>query len=108
MITVRLMNEFMHGPVWVCEYGTGIEISECPLVLNDTIISKNNTELGDMFDSYYSFDEDNGTCTFDEIKECEDKDKTLSLLAELNERLSEINDGSFEVEDLETARILAL
>ena len=107
MITVRLMNEFMHGPVWACEHGTGIEIDGFPLVLEDPVVSKLNVELGEMFDSYFCFDDDE-SCAFDEAKQREDKDKTLALLAELNSRLAEINDGTFEVEDLETPHVLAL
>lgn len=107
MIAIRLMNEFMHGPVWACEYGTGIEADEYPLVLDDPVVSRLNVELGDMFDSYYRFDGD-GSCVFDEDKQREDKEKTLALLADLNERLIEINDGSFEVEDLETPLVRAL
>ncbi len=32
----------------------------------------------------------------------------LSLLKELNKRLNELNDGSFDIEDLETPRVLNL
>ena len=35
MITGRIMNEFMHGPVWVCEYGTGIEINDGSFEVED-------------------------------------------------------------------------
>ncbi len=107
MITVRLMNEFMHGPVWVCEHGTGIEVDGYPLVLEDPVVSKLNADLGNMFDSYYFFDDDE-SFAFDKEKQRQDKNKTLDLLAKLNRRLAEINDGTFEVEDLETPHVLAL
>lgn len=49
-----------------------------------------------------SFDSHNEACWFDKEKQIEDKSKMLELLSKLKARLNEINDGSFEIEDLIT------
>ena len=48
------------------------------------------------------------SCYFDKNQERADKEKMLSLLNRLNNRLNEINDGSFIVDDRETERVRTL
>ena len=59
-------------------------------------------EMADLYTSYYEFDSHGEACWFNKEKQIEDKSKMLELLSKLKVRLDEINDGSFEIEDLIT------
>lgn len=108
MVTIKIMNEFLHGPVWTCEEETGIETGALPLVHEDPIVASLNREIGELFDSYYEFDSHGLPCWFNEEKEKADKPRMLELLGKLNARIAELNDGSFVVDDQETPRVEAL
>ena len=108
MVTIKIMSEIWHGPLWTCEFDTGIATDDLPLVHDDPIVSAINNELRDMYDSYYEFESHGEACWFDNEHEKADKPHTLELLAKLNSRLAEINDGSFVVDDQETPRVMAL
>lgn len=103
MFTVRIMNEFLHGPVWVLdEEGISAAEGSLPLVENDADVRELNQEAGSLFDSYYEFDSHSEACWFNEGRQRANADRMLALLAKINARLCEINDGSYTVEDLET------
>lgn len=103
MFTVRIMNEFLHGPVWVLdEEGVSAAEGSLPLVENDSVVQEFNKEAGELYDSYYEFDSHGEACSFNEDKQAAEAGRMLALVAKLRARLDEINDGSFSVEDLET------
>lgn len=52
-----------------------------------------------MFDDYYEFDPHDMPCYFNKEKQKQEKPIMLDLLKQLNDRLAEINDGSFVVKD---------
>lgn len=52
-----------------------------------------------MFDDYYEFDPHDMACYFNKEKQKQEKPIMLDLLKQLNDRLAEINDGSFVVKD---------
>lgn len=106
--TVRIKSDFLQGPIWTSDPETGKPQTGITVVDNDEQLRVLNYEIQDLFDSYYEFDSHDQACWFDEERERADKDKMLGLLARLNARLAEINDGSFVVEDLETPRVEAL
>ena len=108
MVTIKIMNEFLHGHVWTCEGETGIATDDLPLVHEDPIVASLNQEIGELFDSYYEFDSHDLPCWFNEEKEKVDKPRILELLGKLNARIAELNDGSFVVDDQETPRVEAL
>lgn len=108
MVTIKIMSEFLRGPVWTCESDTGFVTDDLPLVHDDPIVKALDEEMGDMYSSYYEFNSHDQACWFDEERERADKPRMLELLAKLNARLTEINDGSFVVDDRETARVEAL
>lgn len=107
---VRIMMDFLAGPIWTYyyndrtkEYRTGNT-----LVDGDAEIQEINNEIQDLYSSYYYFDYKGQACYFDFEQERADKNKMLELLQRLNNRLAEINDGSFIVDDQETDRVKAL
>ena len=109
MFTVRIMNEFLHGPVWVLdEEGISVASGTLPLVEDDTVVQEINKEAGSLFDTYYEFDSHGESCWFNEDRRTVDAERMLALVARLNARLAEINDGSYIVEDLETPFLSSL
>lgn len=109
MFTVRIMNEFLHGPLWVLdEEGISAAEGSLPLVEDDADVRELNQEAGSLFDSYYEFDSHGEACWFNEGRQREDASRMLALVSGLNARLAEINDGSFAVEDFETPFLSSL
>ncbi|MBQ6004909.1 MAG: hypothetical protein IJL14_01520 [Selenomonadaceae bacterium] len=110
MKTIKILLDFLAGPIWKPYYNskTNKDSTGVDVVDNDEEIAKLNDEIQDLYSSYYYFDYNGQACYFDEKQERADKDKMLSLLNKLNNRLNEINDGSFIVDDRETERVRAL
>ena len=104
MYKIRLMNEFLHGPIWVLN-SDGISVWKYPLIEQDTVLSELNQTARQLFDSYYEFDSHGAPCWFNSEKEKSEKDTMLNLISQIKKRLEEINDGSFVFEDLETERL---
>jgi len=91
------MNEYIHGPLWV--YGNkGIEI-DCPLIDSDDVLQSLNEQATILFDSFYDFDVDDQPCVFDNEGFKAAFPKMKELINQIKQRLEEINDGSFVVED---------
>jgi len=98
MITIKLMNEFLHGPVWVYDE-EGFIIRKFDLIDNDSEIQKLNEKAKNIYDSCYSFDEGDEACVFDDKKYKENYPLMKSIGEKIVARLEEINDGSFQVEN---------
>ena len=107
MYTVKLINEFLHGPVWVYD-SDGIAVWKYPLVSNDHILTELNQKANEMFSSYYEFNSHGEPCWFNHEKEKQESTKMLDIISKINHRLNEINDGSFVVKDYETLRLNSL
>lgn len=110
MKTVKILLDFLAGPIWKPYFNskTNQDSTGVDVVDNDEEVAKLNDEIQDMFFSYYHFDYKGQACYFDKDQERNDKNKMLELLHRLKERLNEINDGSFTIEDMETDRVKAL
>lgn len=100
MLVVKIMNEFLHGPIWT--YKDGIARRNPPVIENDPIVQELNQRAGMLFDSYYEFDSNGQACWFNEEKQKETREEMLFLIASIVKRLNEINDGSYVVENLES------
>ncbi len=107
MYTIKLMNEYLHGPIWVY-HPDGISVWKYPLIHDDRILMELNEQASDLFSAYYEFDSHDMPCWFNHEKEKAEKDIMLDLIAKIVVRLNEINDGSFVIEDLESERLKAL
>lgn len=110
MEKIRLMLDFLSGPIWndYFDSETKKEVTGIEIIDNDEPLQALNQEIQDLYSSYYEFNSHGMACWFDEEREKADKEKMLDLLKRLNERLAELNDGSFVVEDLETERVMNL
>ena len=110
VLEIILRLDYMSGPVWTL-YNKGLEVLESTgisVIDNDEEVLKLNEAIRELYNSYYSFDVEGQPCSFDEAKEKNDKERMLKLLGQLKKRLSDINDGSFEVIDEETSRVSKL
>lgn len=105
---VKIKLDFNQGPIWISDAETGQPITGIDIIDNDEKLRKINFEILTLYSSYYEFDSHDQTCWFNEEQEKKDKTKMLSLLKQLLDRLSELNDGSFIVEDYETERLKKL
>ena len=106
MLTIKIMNEFLHSPIWT--YEDGIITDDPPIIENDKILQELCEKAMNMFFDYYEFDSHDMPCWFNEEKEKEERDQMLSIIEQIVFRLNEINDGSFVVEDLITKNLKSL
>lgn len=104
MYTVKIMNEYLHGPIWVYN-SNGISVWKYPLISDDPLLKVLNNKAMELFSGYYEFDSHDVHCWFNSEKEKLERNTMLDLISQIKERLEEINDGSFVVEDLETERL---
>ncbi len=104
MLTIKIMNKFIHSPIWV--YDEDGITDEPALIANDKQLQDLCSKAEEMFSPYYEFDSHDESCWFNQEKEKAEKDIMLELISRIKERLNEINDGSYIVEDLETVKNL--
>ena len=104
MKTVKLMNEFLHGPIWIID-DEGWITDDLPLVNDDPVLKELNERAMEMYDNYYEFDSHDVACWFNHEQEKADKDIMLDIINKIKARLDEINDGSFVVEDCVTKHL---
>ena len=101
MIKIKLMFDYNEGPIWpnhidpyTFERSTGVD-----LIDNDKMIKDLSVKMSNMYSDYYTFDTDDSPCKFDLEKQRKEKGIMLDLLSKLKNRLNELNDGTFEVDD---------
>lgn len=106
MVVIKIMNEFLHSPIWT--YEDGIVTDDLEIIEQDEILQMLSEQASDMFANYYEFDSHDQPCWFNHEKERAEKEIMLDLIAQIVARLEEINDGSFVIEDYESDRLRAL
>ena len=106
MITIKIMLDFLHSPIWA--YEDGIVGDEPEVIENDAALQRWCNQAMEMYSSYYEFDSHDTPCWFNSEKEKTEKETMLSLINKIVHRLSEINDGSFTVEDCVTEGLKSL
>lgn len=105
---IRIMLDVNNGPIWMSDPATGFPDTGIEVVDNDELVRKLNYEIGYMYDGYYECDSHDMPMWFNFEQEKKDKEKMLSLLKQLIDRLNELNDGSYVIEDLETDRVKSI
>ena len=105
---VKIQLDFLQGPIWISDVETGQPMTGIDIIYNDEKLRKINYEISTLYSSYYEFDSHDQACWFNEEQEKKDKEKMISLLKQLIDRLNELNDGSFLVKDYETERLKKL
>lgn len=107
---VEILLDIWAGPIWGCYYDDERKAYDydIDLIENDKKLLDLHQEIQNLYSSYYHFDYKDLPCYFDKEQEKKDKEKMLNLFQQLINRLNEINDGSFEIDDRETERIKRL
>ena len=106
MLVIKIMNEFLHSPIWT--YEDDIVTEDYPIITEDDYLQELSRQIEELYSGYYEFDSHDQACWFNYEKEKADKEIMLDLITRLVSRLNEINDGSYIVEDLETPRLKQL
>lgn len=102
------MFDFMQGPIWLSDIDSGCPMTGITSVDKDPLLRKLNRECAELFQSFYKFDEDGNFSHFDEVQEFHNKERLLSYITRIKNRLASLNNGDFIVEDRETERLLSL
>lgn len=107
MKKIKIMLDYQMGPIWknVFDAKTGESKTGIEAVDNNKEIQELNNKISDIYNSYYEFNSHNQAVWFNAEKEKKDKQLLLGLISQLIEKINEISDGSFQVEDCETERI---
>ena len=89
MYTVKLMNEFLHGPIWIYD-DDDVIISKYPLISDDPKLQILDEEAGTLFNSFYDFDVGDEPCVFDDEGYKAAFPKMKELIEKIKQRLNEI------------------
>lgn len=100
MESVKIMFDYLHGPIWCCDEDGILYIEHFDVIKNDNVCRKLNEEAENMYSSYYEFDSHDLGCWFNYVQQFKDRFIMRDLLQKLVNRLNEINDGSYIVEPL--------
>lgn len=104
MYTVKIMNEYLHSPIWIYDEEDWI-VEGATLFDNDKEIHALSEKIERLYSSYFHFGSDKGSVWFDDSQEKEDSKIMLELIGQLKVRLDELNDGTYTVLDVETNRL---
>ena len=99
---IKIRNEYLHGPLWTYDPELDLPTEDYEPVTSDLEIAAISQEINDLYSSFFEPDSHGETLWFNEAERVHNKDKMLNLLRKLNQRLAEINDGSFTVSDMAT------
>ncbi len=106
IITIRL--DYLQGPIWISDIDTGQPMTGIDVIDNDEVVTSINHDISLLYSSFYEFDSNGEPCFFNLQKEKDNKNRLLEMLSKLISRLNDINDGSYEINDEETAIISSL
>ena len=109
MKTLKLELDFFVGPIVKDVFSasknkliTGVEVIDNDLELNEL-----NEKASALYSSFYEFDEDEA-CRFNSAIAKEHLDELKELIAKIKNRLNNLNDGSFELNDMITDQLREL
>lgn len=104
MLTVKIYNDFLHSPIWTYDED-GVVVSDPLVIEKDERLQELCNCAEEMYSSYFEFNSHDQGCWFDIEKEKSEKSTMIEIIHKIIFRLSEINDGSFVIEDCETERL---
>ena len=96
---IKIQFDYLNGPLWkdILNVKTGEWTTGISCIDNDKAIQVLNDEAEKMYESLYSFDNNDGGCHFNNDRFSQIKTQLLSIVQTIIERLSAINDGTFVV-----------
>lgn len=109
-ILIYVGLELVFGPILKDkQLEDGTFSSGSKIVDDDLVLEKLDKKINELWCTLYTKDEtSNSGFRFDEIKEKELAPQLLEMINKLIERLNEINDGSYEIEDMITDHLKSL
>lgn len=104
MKTIKLQFDYLQGPIWGEYYSIALHksVTGIRFIDEDRLLQDIHKQMQDAYSSYYEFNSHGQACFFNQEKQKVEKEKMLEWLSALKNRLNELNDGSFQVEDLIT------
>lgn len=109
-ISIYVGLELVFGPILKDnQLENGSFSSGSKIVDNDLIVKNLDKKINELWCTLYSKDKtSNSGFKFDEVKEKELASQLLEMINKLIDRLNEINDGSYEIEDMITDHLKSL
>lgn len=109
-ISIYVGLELVFGPILKDnQLEDGSFSSGSKIVDNDLIVKNLDKKINELWCTLYSKDKTNNSgLRFDEVKEKELAPQLLEMINKLIDRLNEINDGSYEIEDMITDHLKSL
>ncbi len=109
-ISIYVGLELVFGPILKNNQQEDGTFSSGSKIVDDDLVLKNlDKKINDLWCTLYSKDETNDSgFSFDEVKEKKIAPQLLEMINKLIDRLNEINDGSYEVEDMISEHLKAL
>lgn len=105
---VKLMLDYLQGPIWKSDCKTGKPLTGIVIIDDDEVLSKLNLECCKLYSSCYYIDINGCVNGINKGKMGKNKESILHLLDAIKEKLEIINDGSYVVRDMATEKIKAL
>ncbi|MGY3725310.1 hypothetical protein SAMN05421767_1322 [Granulicatella balaenopterae] len=105
---IKIQLEILDGPIWFTDPATLGPDTEIDFIDNDPILIKYNRLCNQMFAHYYECNSHEQACWFNEQQEKADKEIMLEYITIIINRLNELNDGSYIIDDCETERLNSL
>ncbi len=105
---IKIQFDYLNGPLWKDKLNvkTGEWTTGIPSIDNDKALQVLNDEAEKMYESLYSFNDDDSGCQFNNDKFIQIKAQLLSIVQTIIERLAALNDGTFVVIDKATKSLL--
>jgi len=106
MKTIKLEFDFLIGPIVKDLFSasknklvTGVDVID-----DDSTLNELNEKACALYSACYEFDSEGG-CVFNSELAKQHKDELSDLMSRIIKRLSEVNNGSFEVQDLTASQL---
>lgn len=98
-IEIILQLEYSSGAILFSDINTGESFTESNVINEDPILCDLNAKIGKLYSSYFTFNNDNAPCSFNEEMFEKDKLKLKSLVEELRKRIEDLNEGNILLVD---------
>ncbi len=108
MMHAIIENEVSVGPLFCRDEDDWILDRPFDVIENDKTAMDLIEKISKLYDSYFEPNSHDEPLWFNEEQQKKDAPIMLDLIAQLKTRLEEINDGSYEVLDYETEKLLRL
>lgn len=98
-VIIEISWDYTEDIIWISN-DNGNKFEENSLLIeNDKILNDLQIKINDLYSSFYEFDSHGEQVWWNKKKMKNNKFIMLDLLKQLNDRLNEINDGSFIIKD---------